>query len=82
MDRIDIRSAIGSRDRALLLLIATAGLRSKELQQFELSVFVGGPAKCCYARPRRNGIGSYRCCRRLVRRSPTMFFTRGLRSTV
>jgi integrase len=37
IDLIDTRSAIGARDRALLLLIATTGLRSKELRRLELS---------------------------------------------
>lgn len=37
IDRIDVISAVGVRDRALLLLIATTGLRNRELRQLELS---------------------------------------------
>lgn len=37
IDKIDVTSAVGVRDRALLLLIATTGLRNKELRGLELS---------------------------------------------
>lgn len=36
IDAIDVSSPVGKRDRALLLLLATTGLRSGELRQLEL----------------------------------------------
>jgi integrase/recombinase XerD len=37
IDRIDVTTPVGVRDRAILLLIATTGLRSKELREIERS---------------------------------------------
>ena len=60
IDAIDVTTPSGMRDRALLLLLATTGLRNKELRALELQDIRWRTAKSLCGEPRGSATGSCR----------------------
>ena len=67
IDAIDVITPTGVRDRAIVLLFATTGIRSKELRSLVLEDIRVGP--------RDGAIAPSRSCKRQARHSPTTSFT-------
>ena len=81
IDAISTATPTGVRNRAILLLLATTGLRNKELRSLELQDIHWRAPKCSCVKPRPGAIASCRSYRKLVRRLPSMSCMPGLGAT-
>ena len=82
IDTISTTTPTGVRNRAILLLLATTGLRNKELRSLELRDIHWRAAKCSCVEPRRGAIASCRSYRMPARRLPSMSCMPDLGATV
>ena len=77
IDAIDVTTVTGVRDRAIVLLFATTGIRNKDCDLLYSRTSAGAMRRCRSVVRRGGATAPFRSCKRRVKHSPTISSRRG-----